>query len=76
MILKGSYAPYGHGFAAVNTLTMKPLPHSQQTWHPLSMAEEVETKQERNTLPSGTLGLEMSTCPELLSVNLHQCAAE
>lgn len=75
-VLKGSYAPYGHGFAAANTLPRKTLPHSRQTGCPLAMAEEEKARDERNTPPSGTLSLAPSTCLELLSVNLHRCAAE
>lgn len=76
LTLKGSHAPYGHGFVAASTLPMNALPHSQQTGHPRAMAEEVKARQERNTLPSGALGLAPSTCPDRLLANLHLCAAE
>lgn len=47
---------------------MSTLPHSQKTGRG-------KARQERNTLPSGTLGLAMSKCPVLLSANRHGCVA-
>lgn len=47
---------------------MSALPHSQKT-------DRGKDRQERNTLPSGTLGLAMSKCPVLLSANHHGCVA-
>lgn len=47
---------------------MSALPNSQKT-------DRGKARQERNTLPSGTLGLAMSKCPVLLSANRHGCVA-
>lgn len=76
LILRGSYSPYGHGFVAVNTESIKTLPHSPQTGLSSSVAGIDKARETRNKLLSGARGLPGSKCLVLLSVNLHRCVAE
>lgn len=55
---------------------MKTLPHSQQTGRPVLWLRKWRLGRKEIHFLQVTLAQATSTCPELLSVNLHRCAAE